>query len=138
MTGCTVVICDLGAVGGVDVRGSSPGTRETDLLSPYKKIEKINAILIGGGSAYGLAAADGVMNYLEEMGKGFKIGTNTVPIVPAAILFDLNVGDGRIRPSSSEGYIACENSSHGIVQTGSVGAGTGATVAKVLGLNSSI
>ena len=138
MTGCTVVICDLGAVGGVDVRGSSPGTRETDLLSPYKKIERINAVLIGGGSAYGLAAADGVMNYLEERGKGFKIGTNTVPIVPAAILFDLSVGDGRIRPSSSEGYIACENSSHGIVQTGSVGAGTGATVAKVSGLNSSI
>ena len=138
MTGCTVVICDYGAVGGVDVRGASPGTRETDLLSPHKRIERINAVLIGGGSAYGLAAADGVMHYLEERGKGFKIGRNTVPIVPAAILFDLSVGDGTIRPSSSEGYLACENSSYGRVETGSVGAGTGATVAKVLGLNSSI
>ena len=138
MTGCTVVIFESGAVGGVDVRGASPGTRETDLLSPYKRIERINAVLIGGGSAYGLAAVDGVMNYLEERGKGFKIANNTVPIVPAAILFDLSVGDGSVRPSSSEGYIACENSSYGSVETGSVGAGTGATVAKVLGLNSSI
>src|ERR1700712_2664308 len=99
-TGCTVVLFENGAVGGVDVRGSAPGTRETDLLNPLNTVQQIDAILLSGGSAFGLDAATGVVRYLEEHGKGYRVGRYTVPIVPAAILFDLNIGDGRIRPDA--------------------------------------
>lgn len=108
-TGCTVVIFENGAVAGVDVRGSAPGTRETDLLNPLNTVEKVNAILLSGGSAFGLAAADGVMHYLEENKLGYPVGPVVVPIVPAAILFDLNVGDSKIRPGPDAGYAACKS-----------------------------
>jgi len=131
-TGCTVVLFDDGAVGGVDVRGSAPGTRETDLLHPLNTVQQINAILLSGGSAFGLDAATGVMRYLEEHGRGFRVGPYTVPIVPAAILFDLNVGDGKVRPDAEAGYAACRNASNKVGQ-GNVGAGAGATVGKMFG-----
>ena len=131
-TGCTVVLFEEGAVGGVDVRGSAPGTRETDLLNPLNTVQELNAILLSGGSAFGLDAATGVMRYLEEQGKGYRVGHHTVPIVPAAILFDLNIGEGKIRPDAGAGYVACKNASHK-VQEGNVGAGAGATVGKMFG-----
>ncbi|MFL6449318.1 MAG: P1 family peptidase [Bryobacteraceae bacterium] len=131
-TGCTVVLFDNGAVGGVDVRGSGPGTRETDLLHPLNTVQQINAILLSGGSAFGLDAAAGVMRYLEEHGKGYHVGPHTVPIVPAAILFDLGVGDGKIRPDGEAGYAACKNASEKVEQ-GNFGAGAGATVGKMFG-----
>src|SRR6476469_383167 len=131
-TGCTVVLFDQGAVGGVDVRGSAPGTRETDLLSPLNTVERIDAFLLSGGSAFGLDAASGVMRYLEEHGKGYRVGRHTVPIVPAAILFDLGIGDGKIRPDSEAGYAACKSASLEVEQ-GNVGAGAGATVGKMFG-----
>src|SRR5688572_9100713 len=106
-TGCTVVLCGEGAVAGVDVRGASPGTRETDLLDPVNKVDKVHAILLSGGSAFGLDAAAGVMRYLEELGIGYKTPFARIPIVPAAILFDLRVGDPRIRPDAEAGYQAC-------------------------------
>ncbi|MBI2935985.1 MAG: P1 family peptidase [Chloroflexi bacterium] len=133
-TGCTVVLCEGGAVGGVDVRGSSPGTRETDLLRPVNLVEQVNAVLLSGGSAFGLDAASGVMRYLEERGVGFRVGTAVVPIVPAAILFDLGLVTGEVRPGPAEGYQACQQASDGFLEEGSVGAGTGATVAKALGM----
>lgn len=132
LTGCTVILCPEGAVCGVDVRGGAPGTRETDLLSPTCMVEKVHALVLSGGSAFGLAAADGVMRYLEEKGIGFDTRYARVPIVPAAILFDLNVGDPKVRPGPQEGYEACRNASSD-TKTGSVGAGTGATVGKILG-----
>ncbi|GFP20915.1 hypothetical protein HKBW3S06_00142 [Candidatus Hakubella thermalkaliphila] len=132
LTGCTVILCPEGAVCGVDVRGGAPGTRETDLLSPTCMVEKVHALVLSGGSAFGLAAADGVMRYLEEKGIGFDTRYARVPIVPAAILFDLNVGDPKVRPGPQEGYEACRNASSD-EKTGSVGAGTGATVGKILG-----
>jgi L-aminopeptidase/D-esterase-like protein len=132
-TGCTVVLCTAGAVGGVDVRGSAPGTRETDLLNPINVVEKVHAILLGGGSAFGLAAADGVMRWLEEHGIGFDVGVARVPIVPAAILFDLGFGSAKIRPDAASGYAACGAASDGPVAQGNVGAGTGATCGKMLG-----
>src|SRR4051794_31645704 len=132
-TGCTVVLFDSGAVGGVDVRGSAPGTRETDLLHPLNTVQQINAILLSGGSAFGLDAATGVMRYLEEHGKGYRVGRYTVPIVPAAILFDLGLGDGKIRPDAAAGYEACQNASEKVEQ-GNVGAGAGATVGKMFGV----
>ena len=132
-TGCTVVLCEEGAVAGVDVRGSAPGTRETDLLSPTNLVEKVQAILLSGGSAYGLAAATGVVRWLEERGLGYKIGKGVVPIVPAAILFDLGVGDFKIRPGDEHGYKACEAATAGPVPEGNVGAGAGATVGKLFG-----
>src|SRR3982751_4691616 len=131
-TGCTVVIFDEGGTVGVDVRGSAPGTRETDLLQPINTVQKINAILLSGGSAFGLDAASGVMRYLEEHGKGFRVGRYAVPIVPAAILFDLGIGDGKIRPDAEAGYAACKNASEKVEQ-GNVGAGAGATVGKMFG-----
>jgi L-aminopeptidase/D-esterase-like protein len=134
VTGSTVVLCEQGAVGGVDVRGSAPGTRETDLLRPGNLVEKVHAILLSGGSAFGLDAAAGVMRYLEERGVGFRVGSAVIPIVPAAILFDLGVINGGFRPGPQEGYQACLNASEGKVLQGSVGAGTGATVGKVLGM----
>jgi len=132
-TGCTVVICEKGATAGVDVRGSAPGTRETDLLSPLNTVEEVQAILLSGGSAYGLAAATGVVRWLEERGLGYGIGRGVVPIVPAAILYDLGVGDFKIRPGEDAGYKACEAATAGPVEEGTVGAGAGATVGKMFG-----
>ena len=128
-TGCTVVRCDAGAVGGVDVRGAAPGTRETDLLRPDNTVEEVHAVLLAGGSAFGLDAATGVLRYLEEHGVGFEFGGHRVPIVPAAILFDLGLGTLR-RPDAAAGYRAAARATSGRVAEGSVGAGTGATVAK--------
>ena len=134
-TGCTVILCPPeGAVAGVDVRGGAPGTRETDLLRPENTVERVHAILLGGGSAFGLAAADGVMQWLEAQGIGYDVGVARVPIVPAAILFDLPVGERGIRPDAAAGYQACENAHDGPVAIGCVGAGVGATVGKALGL----
>jgi len=132
-TGCTVVLCPAGAVAGVDVRGTAPGTRETDLLDPVCMVEKVHAVLIGGGSAFGLAAADGVMRWLEERGYGFDVGVTKVPIVPAAILFDLALGRADVRPDAAAGYAACEAATNGPVAQGNVGAGTGASAGKILG-----
>ncbi|MDE1177978.1 MAG: P1 family peptidase [Edaphobacter sp.] len=132
-TGCTVLICEKGATAGVDVRGSAPGTRETDLLSPINAVQQVQAIMLSGGSAYGLAAATGVVRWLEEHNLGFKIGSGVVPIVPAAILMDLGVGDFKIRPGDEEGYKACVAASTGPVAEGCVGAGAGATIGKMFG-----
>ncbi len=133
-TGCTVVVIEDGAVGGGDVRGAAPGTRETDLLDPVNSIQRVHAVVLSGGSAFGLAAADGVMRYLEERGIGFDVGVARVPIVPGAILFDLGVG-GRpdVRPTAACGYRAAEAANVGPVIEGNVGAGAGATVGKLLG-----
>lgn len=133
-TGCSVILARSGATAGVDVRGAAPGTRETDLLDPSNLVEKIHAILLGGGSAYGLDAATGVMRYLEEHGIGYKTGPAVVPIVPAAILFDLGIGDPTIRPDAAAGYAACQAASTAPPTQGSVGAGTGATVGKLFGM----
>jgi len=135
-TGCTVVLCpDAGAVAGVDVRGSAPGTRETDLLAPTALVDRINAICLAGGSAFGLGAADGVMRRLAERGIGFATGIRPVPIVPAAILFDLGVGDPNAFPDTDAGYAAtmAAETDDGPLE-GAVGAGTGATVAKLGGV----
>lgn len=107
-TGCTVILTEEGATAGVDVRGAAPGTRETDLLNPANLVEKVHAVLLSGGSAFGLEAATGVVRWLEERGIGFAAGPARVPIVPAAVLFDLTVGDHRIRPDAAAGYAACE------------------------------
>ena len=133
-TGCTVLICEAGATAGVDVRGAAPGTRETDLLNPINAVQQVNAILLSGGSAYGLDAASGVMRYLEEKKLGYKIGQlGVVPIVPAAILMDLGVGNFKIRPNAESGYKACLAASSGPVAEGCVGAGAGATIGKMFG-----
>lgn len=132
-TGCSVVICEEGASGGVDVRGGSPGTRETDLLRPENQVDKVYAILLAGGSAFGLDAAAGIMKYLEERKIGFDVGVTKVPIVCGAVLFDLIVGDYRIRPDFDMGYRAAENSNKEENRRGNIGAGTGATVGKFLG-----
>lgn len=132
-TGCTVILCEDGAVAGVDVRGAAPGTRETDPLRPMSLVGQAHAILLSGGSAFGLDAAGGVMRYLEERGFGFDTGVAKVPIVPAAILFDLRIGSSKVRPGPDEGYKACLDASSGPVAEGCVGAGTGATVGKALG-----
>ncbi|HTH01090.1 MAG TPA: P1 family peptidase [Vicinamibacterales bacterium] len=131
-TGCTVILAEQGAVGGVDVRGSAPGTRETDLLNPTNLVEKVNAIVLAGGSAFGLAAADGVVKYLEEKHVGFPTGAGVVPIVPAAILYDLQVGTGSIRPGPDCGYAAARSATSDPVAEGNVGAGAGATVGKLM------
>jgi L-aminopeptidase/D-esterase-like protein len=132
-TGCTVVLYEDGAVAGVDVRGSAPGTRETDLLKPTNLVDKVHAIILAGGSAFGLDAATGVVRYLEERGAGFPTPAGRVPIVPAAILYDLNVGDSKLRPNADHGHQACMNAGTGPVEEGSVGAGAGATVGKIAG-----
>ncbi len=132
-TGCTVVLCVDGAVAGVDVRGGAPGTREISLLDPTCTVERVHAVLLGGGSAFGLAAADGVMRWLEEHGYGFDAGVARVPIVPAAILFDLALGRADTRPDAAAGYAACQAAQDGPVAQGCVGAGAGATVGKALG-----
>jgi L-aminopeptidase/D-esterase-like protein len=132
-TGCTVILAEPAAVAGVDVRGSAPGTRETDLLEPTNLVDRVNAIVLAGGSAFGLDAASGVVRYLDERGIGFPTGYGPVPIVPAAILFDLSLGDPKIRPTADCGYAAAKAASSGPVSEGSVGAGAGATVGKLLG-----
>ena len=133
-TGCTVIIAESGAVGGVDVRGAAPGTRETDLLDPSNLVDQVHAILLSGGSAFGLDAATGVVRWLEEHGIGFPAGPARVPIVPAAILFDLGVGDPTIRPDAAAGYAACDAAGTDTPAQGSVGAGAGATVGKLFGM----
>ena len=132
-TGCTVVLCREGASPGVDVRGGSPGTRETDLLQPMRRVDRVHGIALSGGSAYGLDAASGVMRYLEEQGIGVRVGPSLVPIVSSAILFDLNVITNKVRPGPEEGYAAARTAGTDPVPEGSVGAGTGATVGKLLG-----
>jgi L-aminopeptidase/D-esterase-like protein len=134
LTGCTVVLCEDGAVGGVDQRGGAPGTRETDALYPMHLVQRAHAVVLAGGSAFGLEAATGVVRYLEERGVGFDTRVAKVPIVPAAILFDLSLGDSKVRPDAAMGYAACQAASDGPVAEGNVGAGTGATVGKILGL----
>lgn len=133
LTGCTVVICEGGAVAGVSQRGGAPGTRETDLLHPSRSVQKIHAVLLSGGSAFGLDAAGGVMQYLEERKVGFQVGSTVVPIVPSAILYDLDYGDHAIRPDKEMGYKACMNATISHPPEGNVGAGTGASVGKILG-----
>lgn len=133
-TGCTVVICEAGATAGVDVRGGAPGTRETDLLNPVNLVQKVHAILLTGGSAFGLDAAAGVMQYLEERKIGFDVRVARVPIVCAAVLFDLAVGDPLVRPDREMGYRACLNAGAAPFRSGSVGAGTGASVGKISGM----
>jgi L-aminopeptidase/D-esterase-like protein len=133
-TGCTVIITPDGSVAGVDVRGAAPGTRETDLLHPSNLIDRVHAILLAGGSAWGLDAASGVMQWLEENQIGLAVGFGLVPIVPAAVLFDLPVGDARIRPDARAGYAACVAASRQAPLEGNVGAGAGALVGKIFGL----
>ncbi|MGH2556110.1 MAG: P1 family peptidase [Actinomycetota bacterium] len=137
LTGCTVVLCPLGTVGGGEVRGGAPGTRETDLLRPGTLVQEVNAVLLTGGSAFGLAAADGVMRFLEERGVGFDAGVARVPIVPAAVLFDLGVGDPAVRPGPDQGYRASQEARDEVAE-GNVGAGTGATVAKLHGMQRAV
>lgn len=133
-TGCTVIIAKEGAVGGVDQRGGAPGTRETNLLQPMHLVEKVHAVLLTGGSAFGLAAADGVVHWLEEHGIGHDVQVARIPIVPAAVLFDLDIGQATIRPDASMGYAACQAAANGdLMAVGTVGAGTGATIGKVFG-----
>ena len=133
-TGCTVILTPQGAVAGVDVRGASPGTRETELLSPLNAVEQVHAILLSGGSAFGLDAAGGVMRWLEEHGVGVQVGPARIPIVPAAILFDLFTGDPSIRPDAAAGYAACMAASTQPPAQGNVGAGAGAVVGKLFGV----
>ena len=135
-TGCTVIIARGGAIGGVDVRGAAPGTRETDLLHPSNLVDRVHAITLSGGSAWGLDAASGVMQWLEEQGIGLPVGTGLglVPIVPAAVLFDLAVGDASIRPDARAGYAACQAARKATPLEGNVGAGAGALVASCLAL----
>ncbi len=134
-TGCSVVLCPQGAVGGVAVRGGSPGTRETDLLRPENTVDVVHAVLLTGGSAFGLDAASGVMRWLEEHGYGLPVGPARVPIVPAAVLFDLWLGDARIRPTADTGYAACAAAAATPPAQGNQGAGLGATVGKFEGLS---
>ena len=132
-TGCTVIICEKGAVAGVDVRGGSPGTRETDALDPCNNRQSIHAVILAGGSAFGLDAAGGVMQFLEEKGVGRDVAVTKVPIVCGAILFDLKCGDYRIRPDHQMGYDACGNAYIEVPTQGNIGAGTGATIGKTKG-----
>ena len=133
-TGCTAILARAGAVGGVDVRGAAPGTRETDLLDPCNLVEKVHAIVLAGGSAWGLDAATGAVRWLEEQGVGLDVGVGRLPLVPAAVLFDLLVGDMRVRPDAAAGYAACAAASSADPAEGNVGAGTGASVGKMFGI----
>lgn len=137
-TGCTVMIMEDGAVGGVSVQGGAPGSRETDLLSPFCRVEEVHGIALSGGSAFGLDTASGVMRYLEEKQCGLPVGPYRIPIVPAAILFDLFIGTGNVRPDAEWGYQAASNAVAGEFPQGSAGAGTGATVAKSLGMHGAV
>ncbi len=130
MTGCTVILCEEGAVAGIDVRGSAAGTRQVDALSPGHIVDRIHAVVLSGGSSFGLDAATGVSKYLEEKGVGFDVGITRVPIVPTAVIFDLLFGDHTIRPTTQMGYAACLNA-HEEVPEGSVGAGVGAVIGKL-------
>ena len=132
-TGCTVLLCETPAVGGVDVRGGAPATRETDVLRPMHMVEEVHAVVLTGGSAFGLDAASGVVRYLDEQGQGFDTGVARVPIVPAAAIFDLGLGSATIRPGAEAGYRACESARREGTPQGNVGAGTGATVGKMAG-----
>ena len=132
-TGCTVVIPPAGSRGGVDVRGGGPGTRETDVIGPLSGAHSVTAVMLSGGSAYGLAAADGAARWLEEHGRGYKTPGGLVPIVPAAVVYDLIGGDPEVRPGPEQGYAACEAAQPGAPQRGAVGAGSGTAVAKLLG-----
>ena len=134
-TGCTVVLCPQGAVCGAAVRGGAPGTRETDLLRPENTVQVVHAVLLSGGSAFGLDAAGGVMRWLDERGHGLAVGPTHVPIVPAAVLFDLWLGDPRIRPDAASGYAACVVASTDAPAQGNAGAGLGATVGKLFGIS---
>ncbi len=136
-TGCTVILCPAGATAGVDVRGAAPGTRETEALRPGRLVQKAHAVLLTGGSAFGLDAASGVVQYLEERNIGFPAGSVRVPIVPAAVIFDLGVGEANVRPDKEMGYQACLNATDEPVVMGVIGAGTGATVGKAPGVTSS-
>ncbi len=136
-TGCTVVLCPAGTTASVDVRGAAPGTRETEALRPGRLVQKAHAVLLTGGSAFGLDAAGGIVQYLEEQNVGFPAGSVRVPIVPAAVIFDLGVGDANVRPDRGMGYQACLNATDEPVVMGVVGAGTGATVGKAPGVTSS-
>ena len=135
LTGVTVVLCEQGAVGGVDQRGGAPGTRETDALHPLHLVERVHAIVLSGGSAFGLDSASGVVRYLDERGVGFDVRVARVPIVPAAILFDLGIGRADVRPDAAMGYQACLNASSDSPAEGNVGAGIGCTVGKILGIS---
>ena len=134
-TGCTVVLTKQGATAGVDVRGSAPGTREIDLLDPTNTVEQVHGILLTGGSAFGLAAADGVMQALEEKNVGFDVGVTQVPIVPSAVLFDLNLGRSDFRPTAKMGYQAVQQASPEATQQGKIGVGMGCTVGKLKGIS---
>ena len=133
-TGCSVVIAREGAVAGVDVRGAAPGTRETDLLAPGNLVEQVHAIMLAGGSAWGLEAATGAVRWLEEHGVGLDVGVGRLPLVPAAVLFDLHVGDMKVRPDAAAGYAACNAATREPPAEGNVGAGAGAVVGKMFGL----
>jgi len=134
-TGCTVILAREGAVAGVDVRGAAPGTRETDLLSPGNLVQQVHGIMLAGGSAWGLAAAEGAMRWLEERNIGMDVRFGILPIVPAAVLFDLPMGDARVRPDAASGYAACEAASSAPPVEGNVGAGSGALVGKLFGVH---
>ncbi len=134
LTGCTVVLCEAGATGGVDQRGGAPGTRETDALHTMHLVSQVHAIVLTGGSAFGLDAAGGVVRYLEQRNIGFDVGVARVPIVPAAVLFDLGIGRADVRPDAEMGFLACQNATSDPPAEGNVGAGCGATVGKVLGM----
>ena len=136
-TGCTVIMCKTGACAGIAVRGGGPATRETDLLAPHNMVENIHSVILSGGSAYGLDAAAGAMAYLEQLNIGYDVGIGVVPIVCSACLFDLAVGDSKIRPDKAMGYQACLNAETGwdSDKNGNIGAGTGATVGKICGID---
>src|SRR5688572_27063281 len=134
-TGCTVILVEAGATAGVDVRGAAPATRETDLLDPVNSVQQIHAIVLAGGSAFGLDSAAGVMRYLEEHRIGFPFGSARVPIAPGAALFDLRVGDPLVRPTAECGYLAARSAASDPALEGNVGAGAGATIGKALGMD---
>jgi len=134
LTGCTVILCEAGALAVADIWGTATGTRQMDALSPGHLVDRIDGLCLSGGSAFGLDAAGGVMKFLEEGGKGFDVSITKVPIVPAAVIFDLGIGDHRVHPDAEMGYKACLNARGDLVEEGSVGAGTGATVGKLFGI----
>lgn len=138
ITGCTVILCQDGAVAGVDQRGGAPGSREFALLNPINTVQTVHAVLLSGGSAYGLDAAGGVMQYLEENDIGVNTGVAKVPIVPAAIIFDLGIGNPKAYPNKENAYTACQTASNDSGEQGSIGAGTGATVGKFLGMGNAV
>ncbi|MDP3182192.1 MAG: P1 family peptidase [Desulfobaccales bacterium] len=134
LTGCTVVLCPPATVGSVDIRGSAAGTRQLDALLGYHIVNEVHAVCFAGGSAFGLDAAGGVMEYLEEQGRGFDVTITRVPIVPTAVIYDLSVGNCRVRPDKAMGYAACQAAKPEALGDGSLGAGTGATIGKLLGV----